>query len=110
MSIRRLGTALVLSAGLLFPVALAAPASAALPCAWSDPNTDPWNYPIDDVACVVLSTANGIRLVGVTDLQPGWSYDVRSAGGGTKGVEIRFSNLDGRRIDFRFAPGKTKIG
>src|SRR5689334_6604566 len=110
MSIRRLGVALVLAAGLLSPVALSAPASAAMTCTWSDPNTDPWNYPIDGVACVVLSTASGIRLVGVIDLQPGWSYEVKSAGGGTKGVEIRFSNVDGRRVDFRYAPGKTKIG
>jgi hypothetical protein len=118
-SARRLAATVALAAGVsLAPlVATAAPAFAELPCAWdATPGlTSPWNYPIDGVACVVLDTSNGIRLVAVTDVQPGWTYSVKAAGGtaassGSR-VEIRFENkATGQRVDFRFEPGKTKIG
>lgn len=115
-SLRRSLTGLGLTAGLAFaPVALSAtPAAAALPCAWSETGTNPWNYPIDGVACVVLDTSVGVRLVAVTNVQPGWTYTVKSAGGTTathtNRVEIRFENKRaGQRVDFRYEPGKTDI-
>jgi hypothetical protein len=112
MTRRHLAAAVLALAGALAsPVALAGPAAAAMPCEWSDAATNPWNYPLDGVACVVLDTSAGIRLVGVTNVQPGWSYKVNSWGGGTKGVDIRFSNaITDERVDFRYAPGKTRIG
>ena len=118
-SLRRSITGLALTAGLAFaPLALGAgPAAAALPCEWSETPgaTNPWSYPIDDVACVVLDTSSGIRLVGVSNVQPGWTYVVKSAGGpaGSKSdrVEIRFENRKtGQKLTFRFEPGKTFIG
>lgn len=95
------------------PLATAAPASAELPCSW-DMSTNPWNYPLDGVACVVLDTSVGIRLVAVTNVQPGWTYQVKSAGGTSASdknrVEIRFENRDtGEKFDFRYEPGKTVI-
>ena len=53
--------------------------------------------------------------MGVTDVQPGWIYVVKSAGGTSASdpgrVEIRFDNKStGARLTFRFEPGKTKIG
>lgn len=115
MNPRRLLAAAAIAAGTLgTPLVTAAPASAELPCAW-DMSAQPWNYPLDGVACVVLDTSSGIRLVRVTNVQPGWTYDVKSAGGGTASdpgrVEIRFANtVTGERLTFRFEPGKTKIG
>jgi hypothetical protein len=107
-------TGLAMTAGLLtLPIAVAAPAHAALPCEWSDTTAPSWNYPVDDVACVVLSTTSGIRLVGVTNVQPGWTYQVKSAGGTSDKdrVEIRFSNrATSQTVDFRYEPGRTKIG
>jgi hypothetical protein len=114
---RRIAAALVFSSGLLaVPALTAAPASAELPCAWAETPgaTSPWNYPIDGVACVVLDTSSGIRLVAVTDVQPGWTYQVKSAGGtaassGSR-VEIRFENKSTKQtVNFRFEPGKTVI-
>lgn len=112
MARRHLAAGFVAAAALLAgPVLTAAPAAAVMPCEWGDSTVGPWNYPIDDVACVVLDTTSGIRLVGVTNVQPGWTYKVNSAGGGTKGVDIRFTNAStDQRVDFRFAPGKTRIG
>ena len=114
--LRPVAAAAALTLGLAaVPVVIAAPAFADLPCEWGDTSVSPWNYPIDGVACVVLDTSNGIRLVRVTDLQPGWTYQIRSAGGGTASdpgrVEIRFSNPSTKStISFRYEPGKTRIG
>ena len=119
LAARRLAATVALAAGAsLAPlVTTAAPAFAALPCEWdATPGvTNPWNYPIDGVACVVLDTSAAIRLVAVTNVQPGWTYAVKSAGGtaassGSR-VEIRFENKStGQRVDFRYEPGKTRIG
>ena len=97
------------------PLLPAAPAWAALPCEWSPAGTNPWNYPLDGVACVVLDTSNGIRLVAVTNVQPAWTYQIKSAGGSSASdpgrVEIRFTNVSTKsNFTFRFEPGKTKIG
>ena len=119
VSVRRLTAAAVLAAGLSVaaPLVAAGPALAELPCAWdANPGvTNPWNYPIDGVACVVLDTSSGIRLVAVTNVQPGWSYTVKSAGGAADSksdrVEIRFENSStGAKLTFRYEPGKTVIG
>lgn len=111
MTLRHLAVGLVATSALLSPVLSAAPAFAAMPCEWTDSTAGPWNYPLDDVACVVLDTTTSIRLVAVTNVQPGWTYRVNSAGGGTKGVDIRFTKAStDARVDFRYAPGKTRIG
>ena len=115
-SIRRLAAALALTAGIAgTPLLTASPAFADLPCDWGDTSVNPWNYPIDGVACVVLDTSTGIRLVAVTNVQPGWTYAVKSAGGTTASdkdrVEIRFTNSSTKAdLTFRYEPGKTRIG
>lgn len=45
-------------------------------------------------------------------LAPGWSYVVKSNGGGTSSrVELAFTNAStGQSLDFRFELGKTVIG
>jgi hypothetical protein len=97
------------------PLLTATPALAELPCSWAETpgSTSPWNYPLDGIGCVVLDTSVGIRLVAVTDVQPGWTYQVKSAGAttGTKmRVEIRFENTStSQRVDFRYEPGKTCV-
>lgn len=114
---RTTASILLAAAASLGPIALtAAPASAELPCTWDalPGSTNPWNYPLDGVACVVLDTSSGIRLVAVTDLQPGWTYTIKSAGGTSASsgsrVEIRFENRSTRAtLNFRFEPGKTVI-
>lgn len=116
LRLRPVAAAAALTLGLAAaPLLPAAPAWADLPCQWSDLGTNPWNYPIDGVACVVLDTSNGIRLVAVTDVQPGWTYQIKSAGGTSASdpgrVEIRFTNASTKSsLTFRFEPGKTKIG
>src|SRR3954462_7862423 len=114
MNARRLLSGLALAVAVsAAPLLTATPASGAMPCEWGDTTVSPWNYPLDGVACVKLDTTNGIRLAGVTDLQPGWTYQVKSTGGTSSRdrVEIRFSNAKpGERVDFRYEPGKTRIG
>jgi hypothetical protein len=116
MNLRRTITRVALTGALTLSAlgAVSAPASAELPCEWNI-GSQPQNYPLDGVACVVMDTTSGIRLVGVTNVQPGWTYQVKSAGGTTASdnnrVEIRFDNPStGQRLDFRYEPGKTKIG
>lgn len=117
-NVRRLAAATAICvAGLTAtPLLTATPALAELPCSWAETPgaTSPWNYPLDGVACVVLDTSVGIRLVAVTNVQPGWTYQVKSAGGTnsskTNRVEIRFENTaTGQRVDFRYEPGKTCV-
>lgn len=116
--IRRIAATVALAGGIAaVPLATAAPAGAELPCAWAETPgaSSPWNYPIDGVACVVLDTSSGIRLVAVSNTQPGWTYKVKSAGGtgGSSGrrVEIRFDNKSaGQTLNFRYEPGKTVVG
>jgi hypothetical protein len=116
LRLRPLSLAAALTLGLAAaPLVNATPAWAELPCEWGDTSVSPWNYPIDGVACVVLDTSNGIRLVAVTNVQPGWTYQVKSVGGGTASdpgkVEVRFTNASTKStLTFRFEPGKTKIG
>jgi len=115
ISVRRLAAAVALAAGLAAtPLVAASPALAELPCEWGDFASNPWNYPLDGVACVVLDTSTGIRLVGVTNVQPGWTYQIKSAGGTTASdknrVEIRFTNTSTKSdFTFRYEPGKTVI-
>jgi hypothetical protein len=118
ISARRIAATVALAAGVsLAPMVTAAtPALAALPCEWAETpgSTSPWNYPLDGVGCVVLDTSSGIRLVAVTNVQPGWTYRVNSWGGPTASkpnrVDIRFENKStGQRIDFRYEPGKTCV-
>lgn len=64
-----------------------------------------------DAACVgVKVTATNVRLAWVV-LAPGWRYEVRRNGGGTRArVELRFTNdSTGERLDFRYQLGRVTI-
>jgi hypothetical protein len=65
-----------------------------------------------EAGCVgVRTSATSLRLAWVV-LAPGWSYVVKSNGGGTNSrVQLQFTQAStGKRIDFRYEFGKTVIG
>jgi hypothetical protein len=65
-----------------------------------------------DAACVGIKvTATNVRLAWVV-LAPGWTYEVRRNGGGTRArVELRFTNQStGEKLDFRYQLGRVTIG
>jgi hypothetical protein len=65
-----------------------------------------------EAGCVGIRTsATSLRLAWVV-LAPGWSYVVKSDGGGTNSrVQLQFTQAStGKRIDFRYEFGKTVIG
>jgi hypothetical protein len=94
-----------------------APAPAPLDC-YGDPAivamTGPdiaVNY-AGNAGCVgVRSSATSLRLAWVV-LADGWSYVVKSDGGGTNSrVQLQFTQAStGERVDFRYEFGKTVIG
>jgi hypothetical protein len=64
-----------------------------------------------DAACVGIKvTATNVRLAWVV-LAPGWTYEVRRNGGGTRArVELRFTNQStGDKLDFRYQLGRVTI-
>jgi hypothetical protein len=65
-----------------------------------------------EAGCVgVRATSTSLSLAWVV-LAPGWTYTVKSNGGGTNSrVQLQFNQAStGRSIDFRFEQGKTVIG
>ena len=96
------------------------PASAPLDCFgdFGDPTipnmTDPdvaVNY-AGDAGCVGVRVGDGTLRLAWVVLADGWTYVVKSNGTGTNSrVELQFTQTaTGRKIDFRFEFGKTKIG
>ena len=96
------------------------PASAPLDCFgdFGDPTipnmTDPdvaVNY-AGDAGCVGVRVGSGTLRLAWVVLADGWTYVVKSNGTGTNSrVELQFTQTaTGRKIDFRFEFGKTKIG
>jgi hypothetical protein len=65
-----------------------------------------------DAGCVGVRVANGTLRLAWVVLADGWSYVVKSNGGGTNSrVQLQFTQTaTGRTIDFRFEFGKTFIG
>jgi hypothetical protein len=97
-----------------------APASAPLDCFgdFGDPTipnmTEPdvaVNY-AGDAGCVGVRVGDGTLRLAWVVLADGWTYVVKSNGTGTNSrVQLEFTQTTtGRKIDFRFEFGKTKIG
>jgi hypothetical protein len=67
--------------------------------------------PIKNAGCAsLITTATTIRLYAVT-VEPGWTYTVKSNGGGTNSrVEVQFANpTTGERAELRYEFGKTEV-
>jgi hypothetical protein len=130
---RRATSAIVASLSLIAVVGLAGPAAAQggnpaptapapvlLDCFgdFGDPTipnmTEPdvaVNY-AGDAGCVGVRVGDGTLRLAWVVLADGWTYVVKSNGTGTLSrVQLQFTQTaTGRKIDFRFEYGKTKIG
>jgi hypothetical protein len=107
-------------------VAIAAAAAAAAPARADDPTFCPspvllqlpdgsveFGTDANGAGCVVVRVpaGGGITLREVV-LAPGWTDEVKSAGGTKSGsrVEVRFTErTTGRRVEVRIEPGRTEI-
>ena len=65
-----------------------------------------------DAGCVGVKVANGTLRLAWVVVTPGWTYVVKSNGGGTSTrIQVEFTNAaTGQKVPFRFEFGKTVVG
>lgn len=115
---RRLATVAV--TGALAAGAAAAPAGAAdttgfCPFAGSQLQSDGSTLLANEVAsagCVIVRDDNGTLTIDQIILAPGYTDEIKSAGGAEDNnkIEVRFENPTTKdKVDFVFEPGKTRV-
>jgi hypothetical protein len=66
---------------------------------------------VSDMACVVVRSQGGVDSLYSVAVAPGWTYTVKSGGGGSQNrVDVEFLNpTTGAKHSFLVEPGKTAI-